>query len=317
MKIVKCGVPQGSILGSLLFLIFVNDLNSSTRVLDPVLFADDRNLFCSENNIRTLLETANQERSQINDWFLVNKLSLNVEKTKYMLLHKLTDQENIPLKLPSLQLISNIIKRENSLKFLGVILDEHLTWKRRIQLIENKTSKNVSILYKASNLIISKCLRSIYFSFIHSYTNYANIACASTNKTKLKKLFGKQKQAAPIIFNQDRFTHARPLLNTLNALVNVYQKDLLQVLLFMRKIKTNSSHRIFLHQFQTINHKYATRYSRNNFKEPKKETNYAKYCIHARRPVIWNSFLNETEKNILSQHFFKRKIKEKVFEFEE
>ena len=66
-------------------------------------------------------------------------------------------------------------------------------------------------------------------------------------------------------------------------------------------------------QFQTINHKYATRYSRNNFKEPKRETNYAKYCILARGAVISNSFLSETEKkNILSQHFFKRKIKEKT-----
>ena len=66
--------------------------------------------------------------------------------------------------------------------------------------------------------------------------------------------------------------------------------------MFMQKIKTDSSPRIFLRQFQTINHKHATRYPRNNFKEPKIETNYAKYCIHARGPVIWNSFFNETEK---------------------
>ena len=109
-----------------------------------------------------------------------------------------------------------------------------------MQLIENKVSKNVGVLYKPSKLINSKCLRSIYFSFIHSYINYASIAWASTNKTNLKKLFGKQKQVAPIIFNQDRFTHARSLLKTLNA-INVYQIDLLQVLLFMHKIKTNSS----------------------------------------------------------------------------
>ena len=67
VKIVKCGVPHSSILGRLLFPIFVNDLSNSTKVLDPVLFADDTNLFCSDSNIRTLFETANQELSQIND----------------------------------------------------------------------------------------------------------------------------------------------------------------------------------------------------------------------------------------------------------
>ena len=115
MKIVKCGVPQSFILRPLLFLVFVNNLNNSTKVTDPVPFVGDTNLFCSDNNIRALFQTANQELSQINDWSLANKLSLNVEKTKYMLFKKLTDQENIPLKLPSLQLNGNITERENFL----------------------------------------------------------------------------------------------------------------------------------------------------------------------------------------------------------
>ena len=148
MKIVKCGVPQGSILELLLLLIFVNDLNNSTKVLDPVLFADDTNLFCSDSNIRVLFEKANQELSQIIDWFLANKLSLNVQK-KYMLFHKLTSQENIPLKLPSLQLNGNIIERENRLKFLGVILV--ITWESIHNILIIRPSKMLVFFIKQVN----------------------------------------------------------------------------------------------------------------------------------------------------------------------
>ena len=130
MKIVKCGVPQCSILGPLFFLVFLNDLNNSTKVLDPVHFADNTDLFCSDSDIRTVFEIANQELGQISDWLLANKLSLKVGKTKHTLFSKLTNQENIPSKLLALQLNGKIIERENSLKFLGVILDEHLTWKK-------------------------------------------------------------------------------------------------------------------------------------------------------------------------------------------
>ena len=127
MKIVKRGVPRVSILGPLFFLIFVNDLSNSTKVLDPVVFADNTNLYYSDSDIWTVFEIANQELGQSSDWFLANKLSLNVEKTEYTLFRELTDQENISSKLPLSQLNGNIIERENSLKFLDVILDEHLT----------------------------------------------------------------------------------------------------------------------------------------------------------------------------------------------
>ena len=108
-------------------------------------------------------------------------------------------------------------------------------------------------------------------------------------KLNWKKLLAKQKHAARIIFNQDRFTHTCPLLKTLNA-PNIYQRNLLQVLLFMQKIKTNSSSRIFLHHFQTVNHKHATWYPKNNSKEPKRPTNYAILHSSARSSYLEQLF---------------------------
>ena len=123
-----------------------------------------------------------------------------------------------------------------------------------MQLYENKVSKNVDVLYKTRKPINSKCLRSIYFSFIHSYIDYANVVSASTNKNKLKNYFGTKNKLLLSYLTKTELGMPRPLLKTLNAL-NFYQINLLQVPLFMQKIKTNSSPRIFLHQIQTIKHK--------------------------------------------------------------
>ena len=162
-----CGVPQGSVLAPLLFLIFTNDLYHSTRLLEDILFSDDTKLFYSHNNTKELFRTMNAELSHLNDWFCANKLSLNTDKTKYVLFHKAKSKDNLPLVLPDLFINNVKIKSENSLKFLGVMIDENLTWKTYVELGENKISRSIGILFKASRSLNSKSLRSIYFALVH------------------------------------------------------------------------------------------------------------------------------------------------------
>ena len=308
---IRCGVPQGSILGPLLFLLYVNNLYLASNILEPIMFADDTNLFYSHKNIKTLFNTVNLELKKLNEWFKANKLSLNADKTKYTFFHKLSKRDNIPLKLPHLLINDTIIKRENAIKFLGVIIDENLTWKNHITTIENKISKNIGVLYKSKFLLNKTCLKHVYFSFIHSYLNYANIAWGSTNQNKLKKLHNKQKHAARIICNEDRYSPSRPLMKKLNIL-NIYQLNIYQTLNFMFKTKENTTPVLFQKKFKKSKHKYPTNFSNNNLLIPYSKLKTSQFCISVRGPTLWNSLLNNKTKHLTSLARFQKTIKSEL-----
>ena len=99
-----------------------------------------------------------------------------MEKTKYSFFHKPSKKDSIPLRLPKLIINNYEIRREESIKFLGVLLDQHLTWKEHTKLTENKIAKNRAKLYKARPYLDKRVLLCLYYSCIHSYLNYANTA---------------------------------------------------------------------------------------------------------------------------------------------
>ena len=188
-KDIKCGVPQGSILGPLLFLFYVNGLPNSSNVLVPIMFEE----------LNTLFKTVNDELIKVNEWFSANKMSLNVGKTKFLLLHKSCKKYSIPSHLPALEISNHDIERVNTMKFLGVLLDDNLSWKEHIKYLENKIAKNIGLTYRAKPFLNKESLLALYYSYIHSYLNYANLAWGSTYLTNPKKLRSQQKHAIRIV----------------------------------------------------------------------------------------------------------------------
>ena len=150
---ILCGVPQGSILGPLLFIIYINDLLKASSLVEFLLFADDTSIFASGNCLSDLISIMNNELVSIDEWFRTNKLSLNMDKTNYILFrtrHKASYCDNI------LNINGYPIRCVSSIKFLGVIIDEHLDWSKHISFIESKISKNIGVIYKISGFFDKK-----------------------------------------------------------------------------------------------------------------------------------------------------------------
>ena len=190
LKTVQCGVPQGSILGPLMFLVYINDLQNCLTHGISRLFADDTNILYSGKHIDTLKRNAEVDLLKLIDWFNVNKLALNVNKSNCIIIRsknkKIPADFNIMVGAKTLTLLDNI-------KYLGVYIDQQFTWKSHINSVCKKIAPIIGILSKVRHLLTFPILRQLYYALIHPHILYCIEAYGSTYKTHVEPLLILQK----------------------------------------------------------------------------------------------------------------------------
>ena len=199
---INTGVPQGSVLGPLLFLVYINDIaNAITSPQSLVmLFADDTNVFLKGKDLISLKRQTEHTLHQLSEWFATNKLTLSLEKTQYNIFHN--KNKFIPAECNTMNIQNNNVVRVNEAKYLGVVLDEALSWKGHIDQLSKSLQKYASSFKIIKNHIPPHCKKQLFFAHVNSRIQYGIEVYGNAPNKYLKRVQVLQNKILKTLFNK-------------------------------------------------------------------------------------------------------------------
>ena len=215
VKGVLHGVPQGSILGPLFYIIYANDFSRASELLFTIMFADDTSVFIEGQSCENVCQLLNKELEKCDIWIKANKLTLNLKKkTHFMIFHR----SRIKSEDVQITIRNENIKETNSIKFLGIIVDNKLKWHEHIIYIKNKVSRAIGIIYKARKYANKQTVKQMYYTFAFPYLIYCCEIWRNTSHTYLDPLIKCQKKIIRIMTFSQYDAHSKPLFMKLHIL---------------------------------------------------------------------------------------------------
>lgn len=304
VKIINQGVPQGSILGPLLFCIYINDLPDCLDDSKVILYADDTTISISHKSLPTLINMLNKELTNVVEWCRLNNLILNPLKTQFMVFK--TSQKMLPF-IPQVSIDNHFIPASNCVCFLGVKLDPYLKFTNHILYVKQKTAFGIRSLIKSRPFFSLEALLSLYFAFVHSHITYGITSWGNTYNTHISSVQHIQNRAIRIITNSSFYSNATPLLQA-NSILTV--SGLFNFHLIIMLYKQLNKQLVFdLIDASLLTNTNSTRFAHShNFLLPKCNTNYGKMTSAFAVIKMWNN-LPYTLKSSSSFHAFKHELK--------
>ena len=286
MEVMRWGVPQGSVLGPILFLLFINDLPNSNDI-NSWLFADDTALGAVSESFSGLQALCNTQINKVQNWLLANKLSVHYEtKTQYILFIPPGKEGDKPENF-EIQMGGNTIEQTETYKYLGVIIDEKLSWKPHIDKMCSKLASVCGILSKIRHILDRNSLLMIYNSLIDSRLRYGILGWSTASKHQIHRLEVLQNRALRLIDFSPIGTTILPIYSQFNILPLNYLIELERAN-YMYSFSRGLLPIVFRSYCTQPQHRYPTRYSKTNYVQVRFKSKFDKTSMKTIGPKIWS-----------------------------